>query len=384
MITERTELEIIGEVTKIANSTMDLQGRLDGIVEMLGKWLRADVCSIMLLDEETGDLVLQATEGLNPEAVGRVRLKQREGITGTVVATKAPIALRDASKDPRFFYVPETGEERYKSMLCVPILDAEKAIGCIYIQSVEERDYSPGEVEFFQTIAYQISGVIRHAQLYQRARQRLGQLTALYEVGQALSSTLDLSEVLNLVVKSSAELTRATASVLRLVDFDRNELVVNAAYGLPRPLGDIQPLKLGEGIAGEVVATATPVMVDDLSQDPRFAGVVGRDLQTLLCVPIISKGRAIGALTVLDKRDPETDRVTSFSAADQRLLSTFASQAATAIENAFIYERLEWLAREKLMKIRELSILYEISNAMRTTMSLDKLLQIILSCVTLG
>ncbi|MFQ5893441.1 MAG: GAF domain-containing protein, partial [Nitrospinota bacterium] len=226
--------------------------------------------------------------------------------------------------------------------------------------------------------------VIRHAQLYQRARQRLGQLTALYEVGQALSSTLDLSEVLNLVVKSSAELTRATASVLRLVDFDRNELVVNAAYGLPRPLGDIQPLKLGEGIAGEVVATATPVMVDDLSQDPRFAGVVGRDLQTLLCVPIISKGRAIGALTVLDKRDPETDRVTSFIAADQRLLSTFASQAATAIENAFIYERLEWLAREKLMKIRELSILYEISNAMRTTMSLDKLLQIILSCVTLG
>ncbi|MFQ5893963.1 MAG: GAF domain-containing protein, partial [Nitrospinota bacterium] len=176
MITERTELEIIGEVTKIANSTMDLQERLDGIVEMLGEWLRADVCSIMLLDEETGDLVLQATEGLNPEAVGRVRLKQREGITGTVVATRAPIALRDASKDPRFFYVPETGEERYKSMLCVPILDAEKAIGCIYIQSVEEQDYSPGEVEFFQTIAYQISGVIRHAQLYQRARQRLGQL----------------------------------------------------------------------------------------------------------------------------------------------------------------------------------------------------------------
>ncbi|MEE9519547.1 MAG: hypothetical protein V3V93_04720, partial [bacterium] len=87
MITERAELEIVGEVAKIANSTMDLQERLDGIVEMLGERFHADVCAIVLLDEETDDLVLQATTGLNPEAVGRVRLKQGVGITGTVVAT---------------------------------------------------------------------------------------------------------------------------------------------------------------------------------------------------------------------------------------------------------------------------------------------------------
>ncbi|MEE8210257.1 MAG: GAF domain-containing protein, partial [bacterium] len=102
MITKRSELDIVGEVAKIANSTMDLQERLDGIVEMLGEQLQADVCSIMLIDEETGDLVLQATKGLNPEAVGQVRLEQGVGITGAVVATKQSIALRDASKDPRF------------------------------------------------------------------------------------------------------------------------------------------------------------------------------------------------------------------------------------------------------------------------------------------
>jgi signal transduction histidine kinase/putative methionine-R-sulfoxide reductase with GAF domain len=384
VITKRSELDIVGEVAKIANSTMDLQERLDGIVEMLGEQLQADVCSIMLIDEETGDLVLQATKGLNPEAVGQVRLEQGVGITGAVVATKQPIALRDASKDPRFFYVPETGEERYKSILCAPILDKEKAIGCIYLQALEERDYSGGEVEFFQTVAHQISGAIHHAQLYQRARQRLSQLTALYEVGQALSSTLDLSEVLNLIVCSSAELSSATASVLRLVDFDRNELVVNAAYGLSLPLEEIPSLKLGEGVTGEVVAQATPLIVNDLGDDPRYAGVLGIDFQTMLCVPIISKGRATGTLSVFDKRDAETDRVVPFRAADRRLLSTFASHASTSIENAFIYERLEWLAREKLMKIRELSILYEISNALRTTMNLGKLLQIILSCVTLG
>ncbi len=384
MITKRSELDIVGEVAKIANSTMDLQERLDGIVEMLGEQLQADVCSIMLIEEETGDLVLQATKGLNPEAVGQVRLEQGVGITGAVVATKQPIALRDASKDPRFFYVPETGEERYKSILCAPILDKEKAIGCIYLQALEERDYSGGEVEFFQTVAHQISGAIHHAQLYQRARQRLSQLTALYEVGQALSSTLDLSEVLNLIVCSSAELSSATASVLRLVDFDRNELVVNAAYGLSLPLEEIPSLKLGEGVTGEVMAQATPLIVNDLGDDPRYAGVLGIDFQTMLCVPIISKGRATGTLSVFDKRDAETDRVVPFRAADRRLLSTFASHASTSIENAFIYERLEWLAREKMMKIRELSILYEISNALRTTMNLGKLLQIILSCVTLG
>lgn len=385
MVTERMELEIIGEVAKIANSTMDLQERLNGVVEMLGERLETDVCSIVLLDEESDQLVLQASKGLNPEAIGHVRLQRGVGITGTVLATKEPIALRDATKDPRYYYVPETGEERYKSMLCVPIIDdKERAIGCIYIQSVEERDYSPGEVEFFQTIAYQISGVIRHAQLYDRSRRRLEQLTALYEVGQALSSTLDLNEVLNLIARSSAELTQATASVLRLVDFDRNELVVHASFGLPELVEEIPALKLGEGIAGHVVATGTPVMVEDLHLEPRYFGYMGRDFQTLLCVPIISKGRSIGALSVLDKCEPGTGRTVPFSPANRRLLSTFASHAAAAIENAFVYERLEWLAREKMMKIRELSILYEISSAMRTTMNLDKLMQIILSCVTLG
>jgi GAF domain-containing protein len=385
MITERTELEIIGEVAKIANSTMDLQERLNGVVEVLGERLETDVCSILLLDEETDQLVLKASIGLNPEAVGRVRLKLGVGITGSVVATKEPIALRDATKDPRYFYVSETGEERYKSMLCVPILDdKDRATGCIYIQTIEERDYSPTEVEFFQTIAYQISGVIRHAQLYERSRQRLEQLAALFEVGQALSSTLDLNEVLNLIARSSAELTQAQASVLRLVDFDRNELVVHAACGLPVVVGEIPALKLGGGIAGHAVATGQSVMVEDLAKEPRFVGIVGRNFQTLLCVPIISKGRSIGALTVLDRRDPGTGRTVPFTSANRRLLSTFASHAAAAIENAFVYERLEWLAREKMMKIRELSILYEISSAMRTTMNLDKLMQIILSCVTLG
>jgi signal transduction protein with GAF and PtsI domain len=292
MITERTELEIIGEVAKIANSTMDLQERLNGVVEVLGERLETDVCSILLLDEETDQLVLKASIGLNPEAVGRVRLKLGVGITGSVVATKEPIALRDATKDPRYFYVSETGEERYKSMLCVPILDdKDRATGCIYIQTIEERDYSPTEVEFFQTIAYQISGVIRHAQLYERSRQRLEQLAALFEVGQALSSTLDLNEVLNLIARSSAELTQAQASVLRLVDFDRNELVVHAACGLPVVVGEIPALKLGGGIAGHAVATGQSVMVEDLAKEPRFVGIVGRNFQTLLCVPIISKGR---------------------------------------------------------------------------------------------
>ena len=385
MITDRMELEIIGEVAKITNSTMDLQERLNGVVEIIGQRLEMDVCSIVLLDEDTDQLVLRASKGLNPEAVGKVRLKRGVGITGLVLSTKEPIALTDATKDPRYFYVPETGEERYKSMLCVPIIDdKDRATGCIYIQSVEEKEFSLTEVDFFQTIAYQISGVIRHAQIYERSRQRLEQLTALYEVGQALSSTLDLNEVLNLIVRSSAELTQATASVLRLVDFDRNELIVHASWGLPKLVQEIPILKLGEGVAGHVVATGTPVMVDDLTQEPRYRGFTGRQFYTLLCVPIISKGRSIGALSVLDRMETGSSQPVAFRIANRRLLSTFASHAAAAIENAFVYERLEWLAREKMMKIRELSILYEISSAMRTTMNLDKLMQIILSCVTLG
>jgi phosphotransferase system enzyme I (PtsP) len=126
--------------------------RLDRIAKIIATNMVAEVCSIYL--RRAGDVLeLFATEGLNPEAVHKTRLRIGEGIIGDIAAFARAQALSDAPADPRFAYRPETGEEPYQSMLGVPILRAGKVVGVVAVQNRAQRHYSEDEVETLQTVA---------------------------------------------------------------------------------------------------------------------------------------------------------------------------------------------------------------------------------------
>ncbi len=114
--------------------------------------LVTEVCSIYVL--RSGDiLVLAATEGLRPDAVGRTRLRVGEGIIGLVAATAQALNLPDAQNHPGFAYRPETGEEPYASMLAVPIRRAGRTLGVLAVQNRATRRYDADEVEVLETVA---------------------------------------------------------------------------------------------------------------------------------------------------------------------------------------------------------------------------------------
>jgi phosphotransferase system enzyme I (PtsP) len=138
--------------------------RLSRIVKIIATNMVAEVCSIYL--RRAGDVLeLFATQGLNPDAIHKTRLRIGEGIVGDIAAHARPIALSEAPADPRFAYRPETGEEAYHSLMGVPILREGKVVGVVVVQNRAQRNYSEDEVETLQTVAMVLAEMAAGANL---------------------------------------------------------------------------------------------------------------------------------------------------------------------------------------------------------------------------
>jgi len=145
----------------MANQAQDPK-RLERVVELIANTMVADVCSIYLKTEDES-LMLMATQGLRPEAVGRTRMKENEGLVGLVSATARPLRLTDAFSHPRFSYRPETGEDPFHSFLGVPILRGGRVLGVLVVQNRTERAYDDEEAEALQTVAMVLAELVAAA-----------------------------------------------------------------------------------------------------------------------------------------------------------------------------------------------------------------------------
>ncbi len=144
----------------------DTMARAESVEDTLGEVVRlvanemvAEVCSIYLL--RAGEVLeLFATQGLNPSAVHRTRLRVGEGLVGDIAAHGRPLALDDAQTHPQYAYRPETGEEIYHSLAGVPILRAGRVLGVLVVQNRTRRQYDEEEVETLQTIAMVLAELV--------------------------------------------------------------------------------------------------------------------------------------------------------------------------------------------------------------------------------
>lgn len=156
-------LNSLRSIVQEVNAARDMKSALAIIVSRVKEEMKTHVCSVYLRDSK-GDYVLMATDGLNINAVGRVRLAAGEGLVGRVVVREEPINLEHAEAHPNYQYFPETGEERYSSFMGVPIIHHRKVLGVLVVQQVEQRRFDEGEEAFLVTMSAQLAGVIAHAE----------------------------------------------------------------------------------------------------------------------------------------------------------------------------------------------------------------------------
>ena len=155
----------ISELAALLTASEDIENFLQRTAEMIARQMDADVCSIYLYDEISTDLVLNATIGLNPAAIGNVRMKIGEGLVGTTLAKLEPLNEGCARRHPEFKYFKEAGEDPFDSLLAVPILRGDEKIGVLVVQHKSRDYFNDADVLVMRGIAAQLSGAVGNARL---------------------------------------------------------------------------------------------------------------------------------------------------------------------------------------------------------------------------
>ncbi len=376
----KIELNILSEISRISNSEAGLPEKIQRIVEAVARGMEKDGASLFLIDGDGGTVTLSAAIGLKQESIGKLRFPIGEGIAGWVAEQKVPLALEDPYTDPRFAYVPESGIEKFKSLAAAPILDDERCLGVLFILSSTPWRAATSDITLLTTTANQISGVIKSAQLFHHIQQRLAELATIYEIGMALTATLDLDQLLMLIAKRSTQALQAQGCAIRLQNPEEGSALGTAGtYGLFSGTARDMDERLGQSVAARTIRERRPLLIQNVANEPLTAPAAGPLSGSLISVPLIVRERVIGIITLYIREGEQP-----FNESDLQFLATIGSGAAVAIENAAMYERTESLASEARSRAQELSILYDIGTAMNTTLNLDRLLRIILTAATMG
>lgn len=155
---------LLARVRDVMASAGAAQDRLNRIVSVIAADMVAEVCSVYVM--RAGEVLeLFATEGLKPSAVHNTRLRVGEGLVGLIAAQARPFALDDAQSHPSFAFRPETGEERYHSLMGVPILRSGRVVGVIAVQNRTMRKYADEEVEVLETVAMVVAELVGGGEL---------------------------------------------------------------------------------------------------------------------------------------------------------------------------------------------------------------------------
>ncbi len=307
---------------------------------------------LAVVNYDTGEVVIKSTAGSGwTERTKKLRLhlaqETNRGITGHVALSGKPYMTGDASNDPYFLsFFPDV-----KSEIAVPVIEAEgNTRGVINIDSSEADAFDAGDIVRLESVA----DVAAFALIVNdfRTRER-----ALIEIGNELSSIIDLESLVRKVVDVSAEVLRYEDCSVYLLDEQTDLLVLQASRGpLKESIGQAT-YELGQGITGWVAQHGEPVRILDVASDPRWRGVhleiPREEMGALLCVPIISRDKVVGVIRVVRRRTQSSWFQNNFTEMDERVLTTIASQLGAAVENVRGFHRL--LRAERMAAWGELS-----------------------------
>jgi signal transduction histidine kinase len=364
----------------ISRSQTNVQAVFDTIVANAVRLCRAHIGVVYQFDGELLHLV--AHHNLTPEmlaAVGRLypRPPQRDTVSGRAILSRAVVQIEDILADREFHrgLALATG---WRSMIAVPMLREGEPIGTIIINRREPGPFTEQQIELLKTFADQAVIAIENVRLFTELQERTQQLTrsvreltALGEVGRAISSTLDLQTVLSTIVARATQLSDTDAGVIYEYDERREVFVPRATEHLEAEIVETMlatPVRKGEGATGQLAEAQEPIQVPDILAAPaesRVRGALVRaGYRALLAVPLVREDRLLGGLTVIRKATGE------FAPEVIELLRTFATQSALAIQNARLFLEIADKSRQlEVASQHKSEFLANMSHELRTPLN---------------
>src|SRR5712671_3664424 len=371
----------------ISQSQTDVQPVFDAIVRNAVRLCGALQGGVYRFDGELVHSV--AHDGYTPEQLQQWRATWPKPVTAPsfacqAIKTRSPVRIRDFETAPELaLHSPETvanlRARGSRSVLAVPMFRQNEVIGAISLAHREVDTFSDAHLELLKTFADQAVIAVENVRLFKELEARtaeltrsVGELTALGEISQVLSSTLDLETVLTTIVSRAVQLSGLDGGVVFEYDDSTEEFVHRAATETGGTLAEARRttrVRRGEGMVGQTAITLEPAQVPDITEpgayDSRLRGnLIASGVRAILAVPMVREGRLIGSLVV------SRNRAGDFPAETIELLRTFATQSALAIQNARLFREIADKSRQLEAASRHKSeFLANMSHELRTPLN---------------
>jgi len=330
-----SELSTLHDIGIVISSAIEREKLLEKVVEVIRDTLHYLKVAIFTVEPQSKSIFIGAQCGYGEELNMLYFTVGGNSVVGWVAEHGEPQVVNDVRQDPRYSAI----DPRVLSEIAVPIKREGRTIGVLNIEDDKTDAFTESDLRLLTTLASQVAIALDNVRLYEEAKRRIIELSALHDVGTTVSSTLKLDVLLDQVCRILSDTFHYNKIAIMIVDRNANELVFKASLGYGDILKEMgRRLKIGrEGITGMVAATGEPIMVKDVTQSQHYVSIDGKT-RSELAVPLKIKQQVVGVLNV------ESDNVNAFDQVDLRLLTTLASQVAVALENARLYEETEQLA----------------------------------------
>jgi sigma-B regulation protein RsbU (phosphoserine phosphatase) len=326
--TDTELLSTLFELGREVTSVLDLDELLAKIPQLIARLTQFSAFSVYLLDEKRQELRIAYAIGYPERLLPNLRLAVGQGVVGAAVAEGRPILVNDVRREPRY-----RGPLRNMlSQLAVPMRRKGRVIGALNLLSETEGAFSPQDEALLRQFAAHVAVAIENARLFESERQYVETLETLAEIAREMASILDLDQLLTRIASLTKRLVDYRTFGILLLNEPTQELEMKLAVSYGKG-AESKRMKLGEGLVGWSALHKEPVLVADVSKDPRYVNLV-EDARSELVIPMLVKDRCIG---VFDLESPELD---AFTKEHKELLTLLASQAAIAIDNARLYEEV--------------------------------------------
>jgi signal transduction histidine kinase/putative methionine-R-sulfoxide reductase with GAF domain len=325
------EINALLEISKAIASGLYLEDVLRLIVTVTANLMNSKICSLWILDERDQKLKLKATQSISEEYLKERSLAMGEGVVGHVALHNQPMAILDVLKEPLYKEKELAKNEGLVSMLSVPMCIKDRVIGVINCYTSYPHPFSMNEEEMLTTVANQAAICIENS---------------------GLMETLDIDEILKLVLEGVTKNIGFDRARLYLVNEKKNVLECKMAVGIDeeRFKGVTLCLDPPDSVLARSILAKQPFVIPDASQDPRVNPFLKErfNLHSLVVIPLLGKEKALGAIAA-DYVEPNKN----ITKETIKSLMTFTQQAGLAIHNAFMYQELKIFSQQMEEKIQK-------------------------------
>ena len=342
LLMQTAKLQVMQEVARVTSGDVSLDEMLELFMDVVLRTTHTEHGSILMLDESGETLHFQTVRGPASEQLKVLSVKLGEGIAGWVAKTGQSALSEDVSKDHRFTgSIARQVNMKPQGILAVPLKGKRGLLGVVEVLHPDDRTaFSIEDLWALEGLANQMGVVVENARLFSVHNEEIRRLEALTSASSVVNSTLDLQELLKLVMELAARTLRAEASSILLKEKATGDLLFDVATGEAADRMKTIRVPRGQGIAGHVAETGQSLLVPDCSKDPRFFKKADEKslfvTRNIIAVPLIARGQTIGVVEVLNRLGGGT-----FSDDDLRLLQALAHQSAVAIQNAQLFHDLQ-------------------------------------------